>query len=82
MTVPEVSQELLLGLVGDETQRQLPQGHQVLFAEEVGQGVLDLRRRVDVAVHHPPPELLGRRVDELELVGLAHHPVRHPFADA
>ena len=37
--------------------------------------------RIDVAVQHPAPELLRRGVDELDLVGLAHDPVRHPFAD-
>ncbi len=37
--------------------------------------------RVDVAVQHAAAQLVGRGVDELELVGLAHHPVRHPLAD-
>ena len=44
-------------------------------AEVVGQRLGDLLGRVDVAVEHPAPELLGRRVDQLDLVGLSDHPV-------
>ena len=37
--------------------------------------------RVDVAVEHPAPQLIGRGVDQLHLVRLAHHPVRDSLAD-
>ena len=77
----EVLEELFVGLVGQEPQRQLAQRDQVVGAEEVGEGLGDLGLRVDVAVQHPPAQLLGRGVDQLDLVGLAHHPVRHPLAD-
>ncbi|HXY27583.1 MAG TPA: hypothetical protein VEH82_04820 [Acidimicrobiales bacterium] len=33
-------------------------------------------------MQHAPAQLVGRRVDELDLVGLPHHPVRHPLAHA
>ena len=62
----EVLQELLLGLVGDETEGELAQCHEVLVPEEAVQGVRDLLGRVDVAVQHAPAQRFGRRVDELE----------------
>jgi hypothetical protein len=77
----QVRQEFFVGLVGQESQRQLPQGRQVVGAEEVGQGLGDPGLRVDVAVQHPAPQLLRRGVDQLDLVGLAHHPVWHAFAN-
>ena len=81
MPLTEVGEELLFGLVGDEPQRELAQRHQVLGAEEMGQGVGHLLRRVDVAVDHAPAQRLGRGVDQLQLVGSAHDPVGHPLAD-
>ena len=77
----EELEELLLGLVGDETKRKLAQCHKVLLLEEAGQGVRDLLRRIDVPVQHAPAQLFGGRVDQLDLVGLADDPVRHPLAD-
>jgi hypothetical protein len=59
MVPPEVLQEFLVGLVGHEPQRQLPQRDQVVGAEEVREGLGDLFLRVDVAVQHPAPQLLG-----------------------
>ena len=78
---PQMLQEFLVGLVGQEPQRQLPQGDQVVGAEEVGKGLGDLLLRVDVAVQHPAAQLLRRGVDQLDLVGFAHYPVRHPLTD-
>ena len=75
------SEQLLLGLVRDETERELAQRHEVLVAEEAVEGAGDLLGRVDVAVQHAPAQLLGGRVDQLELVGPAHDPVGHPLAD-
>ena len=77
----EEREELFFGLVGDEAEGELPERHEVLVAEEAVQGVGDLRGRVDVAVQHAPAQLFGGRVDQLELVGPAHHPVGHALAD-
>jgi hypothetical protein len=55
---PQVLKEFVVRLVGEEPQRQLPQGGQVVGAEEVGQGLGDLGLRVDVAVQHSAAELL------------------------
>ncbi len=38
MVLPEVLEECLVRLVGNEPQRQLPQGDEVVGAEEVSQG--------------------------------------------
>jgi hypothetical protein len=78
---PQVLQQVLVGLVGQEPQGELPQGGQVVDAEEVGQGQRDPFLRIDVSVQHAAPELLGRRVDQLDLIRLAHDPIRDTFTD-
>jgi hypothetical protein len=77
----QVVHQFLVGLVGQEPQRKLPQRGQVVGTEEVGQGPGDPFLRVDVPVQHAAAELLRRGVDKLDLVRLAHHPVRDAFAD-
>ncbi len=67
----------LVDPVGDPQQRQLPQGGEVSGPEVVGEGRVDLLRRVDVAVRHPPPQSLGRHVDQLDLPGPAYDVVGH-----
>ena len=57
--LPEVLEELLLGLVGQEAQGQLPERDQVVGAEVVGERLGDPLGRVDVAVDHPAAELFG-----------------------
>src|SRR5580700_10934555 len=78
---PQVLQQVLVGLVGQEPQRELPQGGQIVDAEEVGQGQRDPLLRIDVAVQHAASELLRRRVDQLDLIRLAHDPIRDTFTD-
>ncbi len=53
----EVLEECLVRFVGDEPQRQLPQGDKVVGAEEVSHGLGDLFPGVDVAVEHPAAQL-------------------------
>jgi len=59
-------------LVGQVTQRQLAQAIRLSVWKKCARHK-DFVGRVDVAVQHPPAELLGRRVHQLGLVGLAHH---------
>ncbi|EPH45982.1 putative Sensor protein KdpD [Streptomyces aurantiacus JA 4570] len=72
--------EVFVDPVGYPQQRQLAQGRQVPGAEVVGQGRVDLVRLVDVAVRHPAAQRLRRHVDQLDLVGPAHHLVRDRLA--
>ena len=72
--------EPVVDLVGHPQQGQLAQRRQVADPEVVAQGGVDLLGRVDVAVGHAPPQRLGRHVDQLDLVGGAHHRVGHRLA--
>jgi hypothetical protein len=47
---------LVADLVGDGAQRQLAQGGQVGFAEEVRERLLDLLRSIDLALPQPRPQ--------------------------
>jgi len=62
-----MGEQLLLCLVGEEPQRQLPQGNEVVSAEKVGQRLLDPVHRVDVG---RTPEFLGKKIrgPQLKLV--------------
>ena len=67
----------LVDLVRQPQQRQLAQRGQVAGPEVVGEGGVDLLRRVDVPVRHPAAQRLGGHVDQLDLVGRADHRVGH-----
>ena len=79
-----VGLQALVDLVGQPQQGQLTQRGQVPGAEVVGQRRVDLLRRIDVAVRHPAPQRLRGHVDQLDLVGGAHHGIRErlPLRDA
>ena len=72
--------QALLDLVRQPQQRELAQRGQVAHAEVPGQRRVDPLGRVDVAVRHPSAQRLRRHVHQLDLVGRAHHPVRHRLA--
>ena len=57
---PEVLEELFIRLVGNQSQRQLPQGDQVVGAEEVRQGLGDSFFRVDVVVQLGTGQLVNQ----------------------
>ena len=75
--VGAVPAQPLVDPVGEPQQRQLAQGRQVADPEVVRQRGVDLLGLVDVAVGHPAAQRLRRHVDELDLVGPAHHLVGH-----
>ncbi len=66
--------------VRNAAQRDLPQRHEILLAEEA----LDRRRHligdVDLAGVKPRDEIVGRQVDQLDVVGLVEHLVRQGLA--
>ena len=68
--------ERLVDAVGHPQQGELAQGREVAGAEVVAERGVDLVGRVDVAVGHPAAQRLGRRVDQLDLLGRADDRVR------
>ena len=54
----KVLEELLFGLVGEVTQGQFTKGYEVVDPEEMRKRIRDFLGRVNVAVQHPPAELL------------------------
>ncbi len=74
---PAVPFETLVDPIGHPEQRQLAQRRQVALAEVVAQCGVDGPGRVDVPVRHPAAERLRGHVDQLHLVGGAHHRIGH-----
>ena len=70
----------LVDPVGEPEQGELPQRREVADPEVVRQGGVDLLGLVDVAVGHPAAQRLRRHVDQLDLLGAAHHLVGHRLA--
>ena len=66
--------------IRDPAQRDLPQRHEILLAEEA----LDRRRHlvgnVDLAGMEPRDEVIGRQVDQLDVIGLVEHLVGQRLA--
>ena len=71
-----------LDVLGHLAQRELAERGQVLVLEEVHERALDLAARVDLPGAQAQLELLGRQVDEHDLVGLVEHAVGEGLADA
>ncbi len=63
-------------------QRQLAQRDQVALAEEVLDRAPRLLRHVDLALAQALQQLVGRGVDQLDLVGALEHAVRHGLLHA
>src|SRR5207237_1117692 len=66
--------------LGGAAQRELAQRDQVALTEEVPDGLLGLLGHVDLAVLEAFEELVGRQVDQLDVVGLFEDRVRHGLA--
>ena len=64
-----VDAQRVVDAVGGPQQGELAQRREVPDPEVVGQRGIDLVGAVDVPVGHPPPQGLGRHVDQLDLVG-------------
>ena len=72
-------EQLLFRLVGEEPESELTKRDEVLGSEEVVESLWNHLRCVDFTVEQSSTELLGRGVDQLYLVGSAHHRIRHTF---
>ena len=75
-----VALQPLVDAVGQPEQGELAQRGEVAGPEVVRQRRVDLVGRVDVAVRHPPAQRLRGHVDQLDLLGRAHHGVGHGLA--
>ena len=80
--VVTVLAHLPVDALGGAPQRELAQGDQVPLAEEIPQGAGGGLGHVDLALVQPLDQLVGRQVDELDLVGLVEDPVRNRLPDA
>ena len=84
VVVGPVPVELVVDLVGQPEQASSRSAVRLPIAEVVGQRRVDLLRRVDVPVRHPPAQRLRGHVDQFDLVGAADDlvghglPLRHP----
>ena len=76
-----VHAHLRVHALGGAAQRELAQSDQVALAEEVLDGLLSLLGHVHLAVLEALEELVGRQIDQLDLVGLLEYRIRHGLAD-
>ena len=67
--------QALLHPVGQPEQGQFTQCGEVSWPEVMSERGLDPVRRVDIAMHHPPPQRLRGHIDQLDLVGAARYRV-------
>ena len=77
--VAAVHLHLLVDPLRRPTQGQFPQGNQIPLAEEILERMLRLLRHVDLAVFEALEEVVGGKVDQLDIIGLFEHRVRHRF---
>ena len=75
---------VFLDPIGRAAQRELAQRHQVALAEEVARCALDLFGKIDLAGLEPRQQLVGRDVDQNDIVGVVEKRVGDgfPYADA
>ncbi len=73
-------EELVVDALRGAAQRELPQGREIAGREEMLQGALGLMGQVDLALPQALQEVVGRDVDDLDVVGLIEDRVRHRLA--
>ncbi len=83
LQVAAVLQHLVVDAVRRAPQGQFAQGDEVALAKEVLDGALGLLGQVDLALLQSQQEVIGRQVDDDDLVGFVEHAVGHglPHAD-
>ena len=75
-------EHLLVDALGGAAQRQFAQRGQIAGREEMLERALGLLRDVDLALLQPLDQVVGREVDELDVVGAIEDRVRHRLAHA
>ena len=76
-----VHAHLRVDALGGATQGELAQGNEVALAEKVTESLLGELRNVDLALLEALQEVIGRKVDQLDLVGLLENGIRHRLPD-
>ena len=71
---------LVIDPIGGAAQRQLAQGDQVAFAEEVLNGALGTAGNIHFAFVQPSAQIVRRQIDQHHFAGLVKHVVGHRFA--
>ena len=80
--VDAIGLDIVLDPIGGAAQGQLAQGHEVAAAKEIRRGAFGLRLAVDLAALQPRDQLLGRHVDQHDLVGAVEEGVGQGLVDA
>ena len=75
-----VREELLVDALGGAPQRQFAQRRQVAGRKEMADGALGLLRHIDLALMQALDQILGREVDDFDVVGLVEDAVGNGFA--
>ena len=76
-----VHAHLRVDALGGATQGELAQGNEVALAEKVTESLLGELRNVDLALLEALQEVIGRKVDQLDLVGLLENGIRYRLLD-
>ena len=79
---PHVRQQLLVDPLGGAAQRQLAQRSQIALREVVANGALGLLRHIDLALAQALDQILGGKIDDLDVVRLVEDAVGHGLAHA
>ena len=79
---PHVRQQLIVDALRGPPQRQLAQRGQIARLEVMPDGALGLLRHIDLAFVQPLDQVVGRDIDDLDVVGLIEDAVGHGLAHA
>ncbi len=77
-----IAAHLLIDALRRASQRQLAQGGEIARLEIMADGALGLLRQVDLAFLEALDQILGREVDDLDVVGAVEDAVGHRLAHA
>ena len=77
-----VGEHLLVDALRRAAQRELAQGGQVAGLEVIPQRALGLGGDIDFALAQPLDQVVGRKVDHLDIIGAIENAVRHGLPDA
>ena len=77
-----VRQQLVVDALRGPPQRQLAQRGQIAGLEVVPHGALGLLRHIDLAFVQPLDQVVGRDIDDLDIIGVIEDAVGHGLAHA